>query len=237
MTRIFQSILYVIATATHKELARQVRYLKVENQILRSKLPGRFTIEPRERQRLLKFGEKLGKAIHQLVTIVAPSTFLRWIREAKRNRKKGPSRKRGRPMTSAEIRRLIIKLARENSWGYGRIAGELAKLGIVVSESTITNMLLASGVPTSPKREGGTWDDFLKRHASSLWEMDLFSQKVVTLRGIREVFVIAFLHVHTRRAPCLSCYRTSERSLGHIPSRIARDPGPQKWAGRPLHYP
>ncbi len=103
-------------------------------------------------------------------------------------------------MTSAEIRRLIVKLARENSWGYGRIAGELAKLGIAISESTIKNILRASGLPTAPLRQGGTWDDFLKRHASSLWEMDFFSQKVLTLRGIREVFVIAFLHVHTRRA-------------------------------------
>jgi putative transposase len=40
----------------------------------------------------------------------------------------------------------------------------------------------------------------LKRHASSLWEIDFFSQKILTLTGIREVFVIAFLHVHTRRA-------------------------------------
>jgi putative transposase len=103
-------------------------------------------------------------------------------------------------MTPTEIRRLILKLARENAWGYGRIAGELAKLGIAVSESTIRNILRASGLPTSPLRQGGTWDDFLKRHASSLWEMDFFSQKVLTLSGIREVFVIAFLHVHTRRA-------------------------------------
>ena len=95
MARIFQSILYVIASATHRELARQVRYLKVENQILRDKLPDRITVTQSERERLLKWGEKLGKAIHQLVTIVAPGTFLRWIREAKVNRKKGPSRKRG----------------------------------------------------------------------------------------------------------------------------------------------
>ena len=46
-----------------------------------------------------------GKAIHQLVTIVTPGTFLRWIREAKVNRKKGPSRKRGRPKSALAIRR------------------------------------------------------------------------------------------------------------------------------------
>ena len=55
-------------------------------------------------------------------------------------------------MTSAEIRRLVLKLARENTWGYGRIAGELAKLGIVVSESNIKNILAANGLPPCPVR-------------------------------------------------------------------------------------
>lgn len=200
MARIFESILYVIASATHKELARQVRYLKVENEVLRSKLPDRITVTQSERERLLKVGEKLGKAIHQLVTIVAPGTFLRWIREAKVHRKKGPSRKRGRPMTALAVRRLVLKLARENAWGYGRIWGELSKLGIKLSESSIKRILKKADLPTGPIRGEGTWDQFLKRHASSLWQMDFFSQKVLTLTGIREVFVIAFLHVHTRRA-------------------------------------
>ena len=94
---LFNSLLLVIAGATQRELARQVRYLKVENATLRSKLPARITVTPKERQRLLKFGAKLGKAIRQLVTIVAPDTFLRWIREDKRaKRKKTPPTKRGR---------------------------------------------------------------------------------------------------------------------------------------------
>ena len=59
----FNSLLHVILGASHKELARQVRYLVVENQILRSKLPARITITAKERQRLVKFGVKLGKAI------------------------------------------------------------------------------------------------------------------------------------------------------------------------------
>ena len=49
----FGCLLLVIATATQNELARQIKYLKVENQILRSKLPGRITITPQERHRLV----------------------------------------------------------------------------------------------------------------------------------------------------------------------------------------
>ncbi len=171
MVTIFRSLLFVIAGATQKELARQVRYLKVENELLRSKLPSRIAITPKERQRLLKFGTKLGKAIHQLVTIVTPSTFLRWIREDKRAARKGlPVAKRGRRRTAEQIRKLVIKLAKENPWGYARIVGELRKLRIwSMSKSTIRNILKEYGLDPCPKRSGTTWDEFVSRHANSLW--------------------------------------------------------------------
>jgi len=71
-------------------------------------------VTPKERQRLLKFGAKLGKAIRQLVTIVTPDSFLRWIREDKRSKQKFTKpAKRGRPRTREEIRKLIILLARK----------------------------------------------------------------------------------------------------------------------------
>ncbi|QDU27061.1 hypothetical protein ETAA8_21450 [Anatilimnocola aggregata] len=41
-----------------KELARQIRYSKFENQILRSKLPKRITVTPKERTRFVKFTQK-----------------------------------------------------------------------------------------------------------------------------------------------------------------------------------
>ena len=117
MANVFQSLLLVIASATRNELARQIKYLKVENEILRSKLPGRITITPNERQRLVKFAQKLGRALQQLATIVKPDTLLRWIREEKKCRKRALAR-RGRRRTPEQIRRLILKLARENEWGY-----------------------------------------------------------------------------------------------------------------------
>jgi putative transposase len=201
MYSIYRSLLLVIAGATQKELARQVQYLKVENDILRSKLPARITIVPQERQRLLKFGARLGKAIHQVVTIVTPGTFLRWIREDKRRRKtkQGPV-KRGRRCTAEDIRKLIVRMARENTWGYTRIVGELKKLGIrSVAKTTVRNILKEHGLDPCPKRAGSTWDEFLSRHAASLWQCDFISQKVLTVKGIREAFFLAFLNVQTRR--------------------------------------
>jgi len=201
MVSIFRSLLLVIAGANQKELARQIRYLKAENEVLRSKLPARITITPKERQRLLKFGAKLGKALHQIVTIVTPSTFLRWIREEKRAARKGiPAAKRGRCRTAEQIRRLIVRLAKENSWGYARIVGELRKLRIrSVSKSTVRNILKGHGLDPCPMRSGTTWDEFVSRHAASLWQTDFLSQKILTVKGIRDAFIPVFLHVETRR--------------------------------------
>jgi len=70
MTNIYRSLLLVIAGATQKELARQIKYLKVENEILR-KRPARVPVTPQERNRLVKFGRNLApKVLSQLVSIV-----------------------------------------------------------------------------------------------------------------------------------------------------------------------
>jgi putative transposase len=198
---LFRSLLLVIAGSTQRELARHIRYLKLENEILRSKLPARMTITPKERQRLVKFGSKLGNALHELVTIVTPGKFLRWIREEKRaSRRPTKAPRRGRPRTADEIRRLIVRLAKENAWGYARIVGELKKLGLrAIKKSTVRNILKAEGLDPCPKRSGATWDEFLARHAASLWQADFFSQRVLTTKGLRGIFVLAFLNVKTRR--------------------------------------
>ena len=53
----------------------------------------------------------------------------------------------GRPRTLESIREIVIRLARETGWGYGRILGELRKLRIrYVSQSTIKNILKEEGI-------------------------------------------------------------------------------------------
>src|SRR5438132_2754309 len=79
MRALFQPLLLLLASATDRELARHIQYLKEENRILRGKLPQRITVTPRERQRLLRFGRAVGAAIKELITIVSPRTFARWL--------------------------------------------------------------------------------------------------------------------------------------------------------------
>jgi putative transposase len=57
-----------------------------------------------------------------------------------------------------------------------------------------------NGLDPGPKRGLGTWDEFLKLHAATLWQYGFFSKKVLTIKGFRDAFVLVFLHVGTRRA-------------------------------------
>jgi hypothetical protein len=81
MMVLFQRLLLVLAQFGQDELVKQIEYLKVENEILRSRLPKHIRTTPAERARLLEYGKRLGDAIKELVTIVTPRTFMRWMAE------------------------------------------------------------------------------------------------------------------------------------------------------------
>lgn len=198
MGRLFQPLLVYLSVATDRELARQIQFLKEENRILRDRLPKRITVTPQERRRLLKYGRGLGKAIRELITIVTPRTFARWLSGEMKTSAK-PARRPGRPKTPEEIRDLILRIAGETGWGTARILGELTKLGVRVARSTISAILLEHGFDPGPKRGEGTWSEFIARHAETLWATDFFSKKVWTACGLVDVFVLFFIHIGTRR--------------------------------------
>src|SRR4029453_18188003 len=61
----------------------------------------------------------------------------------------------GRPPVASETRALVLRLARENPrWGYQRIAGELAGLGVAVSATTVRKILREAGLPPAGERAG-----------------------------------------------------------------------------------
>lgn len=196
---VYNSLILVIAGSTQRELARQVSYLKVENAILRSKLPKRMSLTEREKNRLCRFAKNLGKALDEIATIVHAQTIRRRIRESRKpSGLKG--KKVGRKRTREDIEKLVLKLAKDNGWGYTRILGELKKLGIEsITRNTVKAILKRGGYETGPKRGPGTWDEFLKIHAKTLWQCDFFSKKVVTPRGLKDLYMIVFLHVESRR--------------------------------------
>lgn len=142
MPNLFRRLFDVLAGSSQGDLHRQIQYLKAENEVLRAKIDGPVRVTPGERLRLVRLAKPLGSAIKALVSIVSPQTFLRWIRDAEKRRpKKKTGRKPGRPKSPEQVRRLVLRLANETGWGYTRILGELKKLGVKVSRSTVVNIL------------------------------------------------------------------------------------------------
>lgn len=200
--RLWQPLFALFASVPDTTLARMVEYLKDENRILRDKLPKRITVTARERTRLVKLATKLGTAIQDLITILTPRAFARWVAgERSPKAKPASTRKPGRPRTPVDIRTLVLKIARDNGWGYSRVLGELKKLGIrTVSRTTVANILRQAGLDPGPKRGEGTWDEFLKRHAATLWACDFLSMKSLTSKGFVDLYILFYIHLGTRRA-------------------------------------
>ena len=91
--------------------------------------------------------------------IVRPETLLRWHRELVRRKwTYRRTRHPGRPPIEPDVRDLAVRIGRESPrWGYQRIRGELMKLGIRVSSTTVRPILRRAGLDPAPRRAGPTW--------------------------------------------------------------------------------
>src|SRR5450756_537700 len=77
--------------------------------------------------------------------LVRPETLLGWHRSLVARKWTRPYRRPGRPAIDPEVCKLILQMARENPrWGYLRIKGELGKLGIRASATSIAMLLRRS---------------------------------------------------------------------------------------------
>jgi putative transposase len=143
--------------------------------------------------------------------LVTPVTLLRWHRLliAKRWTYRRPP---GRPPITADVRRLIVRLARENPrWGCQRIVGELKALGVVVSATTVKKILRAEG--HGPKvRRGPSWREFLRTQANSIIAVDFFTVDTVWLQRL---YVLFFIELGSRRVHLAGCTHHPRRGLGH----------------------
>lgn len=197
---VFSELLSFLGRMVQESLTHQIEYLKVENEILRKRIGRNIRPTPVERKRLVKFGAPLGKDLKNIISVVRYETFLLWARGYKRNKNQKRVNKRGRPKTIEEIRKLVVRMAKENDWGYVRILGELNKLGVKrLSKSNVKNILKENDIDPVPKRAGDSWDNFIKRHFQTLWACDFFTKQVITALGPRMFFVLFFINIKTRR--------------------------------------
>jgi putative transposase len=126
------------------------------------------------------------------VHIVKPETVIAWHQRSFRRFWRWKSRHRtGRPAVPPGVRALIRDMSIANPlWGAPRIHGELLKLGIAVSQSTVAKYMRRYGRPPSQ-----TWRTFLTNHASQIMAADFFVVPTVTFRLLFVLIILA----HDRR--------------------------------------
>jgi putative transposase len=171
--------------------------LRHENAVLR-RHAGRVRYESADRVWFAALAPLLPLTRWAEIFPVTPATLLAWHRKLAAMKYHTSKRRRpGRPPTVPSIARLVVRLAKENPlWGYRRIHGELTKLGLAVSPSTVWEILHAAGIDPAPRRSGPTWRQFLQDRAAGILAVDFLHEDTVLLRRL---YVLVFIEHGTRR--------------------------------------
>jgi transposase InsO family protein len=199
----FTALLRLLAADKRDHLAREAELLALRHElaVLRRQRP-QPRLKPADRAFFAALARLLPRERRRRL-MVTPQTLLRWHRELIRRKWTQPHRGRGRPPVEQRVRQLVLQLARENPrWGYPRIAGELGKLSLTVSPSTVRRILLAAGLEPAPRRSGLSWQQFLRQQAASILACDFFTVETLTLR---RYYVLFFIELGTRRVHLAGC--------------------------------
>ena len=178
----------------------EILILRHQLSVLQRRQPRRPKLDWADRALLAALLGVIPKARrHRLRLLVTPDTILRWHRDIVRRRWAARSAhgKTGRRATPRNIKALVRRLARENpGWGYRRIHGEMAGLGVKVAASTVWEILKASGIDPGRRQTGPTWPQFLRSQAEAILACDFFTADL--LDGT-QAYVLAVVEHATRR--------------------------------------
>jgi putative transposase len=129
-------------------------------------------------------GQPVRDQLSNFLLLFQSDTLLRWHRDFVRKKwtYASPRHRGGRPRTDAEAEALILRLVRENGWGGGRLPGALKKLGVMIGETTLRDLLRRHNIPPAPDRQrrATSWRTFLNHDRHPLLACDFFT--VETLR-------------------------------------------------------
>ena len=178
------------AVRTHRELALENLALRQQLAVCKARQP-RPRLTARDRIFWVVLSRLWTSWRHSLL-VVRPPTVVGWHRQGFRRYWAWKSRRRsGRPAISTEVRDLIRQMSRANPLsGAPRVHGELLKLGLTVSQATVSKYMLR---PRRPPLQA--WRTFLKNHAKDLIALDFFTVPTATFRVL---FVLVVLS-HARR--------------------------------------
>ena len=200
----YQLFFTLLAALLNPEKRSLMDFYESQLRFLLAHLPKRPTPTLEQKMEMARTAAKVGrKALQEVFTLFTPATFLRWQREAVRekwdySKKRGP----GRPSTAKEIEKLVIQFAQENpSWGYKHIRDALKTLGYKTGKTTIRNILKRHGLTPAPVRikNGPTWAEFTKSHWKALVGTDFFTWEVWEPWGLTTYYVLFLIHQATRK--------------------------------------
>lgn len=114
-----------------------------------------------------KYWPRWRDALH----IVRPETVIRWHREGFRRHGTRKCRSKGRPVLDPKVRELIRRMSQANPfWGAPTIHGELLKLGIEISQTSVGKYMIRNR-----KTPSQGWRTFLENHAIDIIATDFFT--------------------------------------------------------------
>ena len=179
------------AFSRHRDLALENLALRQQLAIFKRCHP-RPSLRPTDRL-FWVWLSKIWAGWREALIIVKPETVIAWHRQAFRFYWRWLSRRKsiGRPRVSAEVRTLIKQMTQANPlWGAPRIHGELLKLGIDISERSVSRLMPKVRNPPSQ-----TWRTFLDNHFRELVSIDFLTVPTATFRVLYVLVVLA----HDRR--------------------------------------
>ncbi len=195
MHRVLYRLLVTVVTL----LARSGRDKDLEIVVLRHQLKvlrrqlNRPALNEPDRTLLGAIAAALPRA-HRAGWLVPPDTRLRWHRRRIARPWTRPHRKPGRPPIAAGVRRLAVRMARENpTWGYRRIHGELVGLGHTIGASTVWQILKDAGIDPAPTRNATTWSQLLRSQAAVACDFATIDTAL-----LQRFYLLFFIDVTTR---------------------------------------
>jgi putative transposase len=180
--------LMVLRRRSGREKEIEILLLRHQLRVLERQV-ARPMLTPADRVLLAAFIRVLPRRAWKTSLLWTPATLLRWHRELVSRRWTYPRRRPGRPPTRADVRALVVRLARGRTRA-GAIGGSRASWSgsVKLAASTVWTILREAGIEPAPKRLEQNWSEFLRAQAASIFEGDFLTVDTLFLKRFYVLF-------------------------------------------------